>query len=291
MLKPNASLHQTRSYLYRELRGIYPDGEATSLIRLILEHLGYELSAPVREPDLKPGSRAIAQINKIVSEIHTQRPIQYILGYTHFCELKIHLNEHVLIPRPETEEMVFRIIGQMEDPPERVLDIGTGSGCIALALKNYFPRSDVFGLDASREALNVARENARHTGLSISWIEGDILREFPEEDGMDFDLIVSNPPYVLQSQRTTMQANVLQFEPGHALFVTDKDPLVFYRRIAGFAAVHLGARGSLWVEINEQLGNETARVFKNAGFRNVTVLKDIHEKERFVQVTREPHGI
>jgi release factor glutamine methyltransferase len=286
MLQPSATLQQTGNYLNRELRRIYPEGEAASIIRLILEHIGYDPLAPVRDPDLKPGRAAIAQINEIVSEIHTHRPIQYILGYTHFCDLKILLTNHVLIPRPETEEMVCRIIAQTGDPPGRVLDLGTGSGCIALALKKHFPRSNVFGLEISREALKVAGENSAHTGLAVTWVEGDILGEIPEALRTNFDLIVSNPPYVLESQRSAMSENVLQFEPANALFTDKENPLVFYEKIAEFASRHLSPGGSAWVEINERLGNKTAKVFRNKGFMGVNVLKDIHDKDRFIQVTR-----
>ncbi|HER10177.1 MAG TPA: peptide chain release factor N(5)-glutamine methyltransferase [Bacteroides sp.] len=286
MLQPDATLKQTESYLRRELRMIYPEGESASLIRIILEHLGYAPLVPVRDPDLNPGPAAIAQINEIVSEIHTRKPIQYILGYTFFCDLRIRLNEHVLIPRPETEEMVCRITEQTGDPPGRVLDLGTGSGCVALALKKHFPGSDVFGLDFSREALKVAEENSAQTGLEVRWLEGDMMGELPEEIQTEFDLIVSNPPYVLESQRKLMDANVLQFEPERALFADADHPLVLYERIAAFASRHLRPRGSVWVEINEKLGSETARIFQNASFSHVTVMRDIHEKDRFIQVIR-----
>lgn len=286
MLHPDASLQQIRINLNRELRRIYPEGETISLIRLIFEHLGFELPAVIGDPDRKPGPAAVAQINKIVSEIDTQKPIQYILGYTHFCDLKIRLNRQVLIPRPETEEMVFRIIERTQAPPGRVLDIGTGSGCIALALKKHFRDADVYGLEIKEGALDVARENSGHTGLAIHLIRGNILGKIPEEIRTDFGLIVSNPPYVLPGQRKEMEDNVLRFEPEDAIFAEKEDPLAFYRKIAEFGFHQLDGKGSIWVEINEQLGEETAMVFTKAGFPDVAILQDIHGKDRFIQVTR-----
>jgi release factor glutamine methyltransferase len=286
MLQPDATLQQIRIHLNRELRRIYPEGETRSLIRLILQHFGFELSTVIKDPDRKPGSAAVAQINKIVNEISTQKPIQYILGYTHFFDLKIRLNHNVLIPRPETEEMIFRIIEQTPTPPGPVLDIGTGSGCIALALKKHFHDADVYGMEVKKEALDVARENSIHTGLAIHWIRGDILGEVPDEIRKDFRLIVSNPPYVLQEQRQEMEANVLRFEPEVAIFAPTEDPLVFYRKIAEFASYHLDRKGSVWMEVNEQLGNETAMVFRKAGFADVALLQDIHGKDRYIRINR-----
>ena len=235
---------------------------------------------------MEPDSASIAQINEIVSKIHTHQPIQYILGYTDFCGLKISVNENVLIPRPETEEMVYKIIEQLHHPPDRILDLGTGSGCIALALKNRFQETEVYGLDASTVALKVASENARNNGLVVTWMEGDILKDVSRWDKNGFDLIVSNPPYVLEGERSMMDTNVLEFEPGKALYVDDSDPLVFYHAIATTWVKYLNEGGSIWVEINERFGAETARIFKQADLENITILKDIHEKERFIRAKK-----
>jgi len=279
-------MRQTGEYLRREIRRTYPEGETTSMIRLIMEHMGYDPRLPVSDPELRPGPSAVAQINEIVSEIHTNKPIQYILGYTFFHELKILLNEHVLIPRPETEELVYRIISETASLPLRMLDVGTGSGCIALALKHRFPEADVFGMDVSGEALKTARLNAAHHLLEVHWLQADIGGELPEEVRTDFDLIISNPPYVLESQRAAMDDNVLRFEPDRALFADRDHPLELYEKIGEFAARHLRPGGTLWVEINEQLGEETAKTIERSGLGEVTILRDIHEKERFIKATR-----
>ena len=286
MLQNHATLQKARIYLLQELRKNYPETESASISRIILDHAGYPLSLCFRDPDHVIGQDTLAQINEIVTEIHTGKPIQYILGYTHFCDMKIKVNNNVLIPRPETEELVYKIIDNSIRPPGRILDIGTGSGSIALALKKHFSVAEVSALDVSREALNVASENGRMNGLEVNWIAGNILQEtnFGEED--HFDLIVSNPPYVLNSERSMMSANVLEFEPDGALFVEDCDPLVFYRAIVSYSITQLNKTGSVWVEINERFGLETARLFTSAGFQHVNILKDIHEKERFIRAKK-----
>ncbi|MEN8230063.1 MAG: peptide chain release factor N(5)-glutamine methyltransferase [Bacteroidota bacterium] len=279
-------MQQTRFYLLKELRRKYPEGESTSLARIILDHTGHPPSSYLKNPDQVPGPVTVAQINEIVSEIHTGKPIQYILGYTYFYDLKIAVNESVLIPRPETEEMVYKIIAHCLRPPAHILDIGTGTGCIALALKNRFKKAVISGLDVSRKALEVAAENGLINRLDVSWIEGDIMREETLIGENLFDLIVSNPPYVLNSERVKMSSSVLNFEPVEALFVEDSDPLIFYRTIASFSMKQLNEKGIVWVEINERWGAETALLFEKAGFQHVTILKDIHEKERFIRAEK-----
>jgi len=286
MLQNHATLQQARFYLLQELRRKYPEGESASLARIILDHTGYPPSTYLKDPDQVPGPVTVAQINEIVSEIHTGKPIQYILGYTYFCDLKITLNKSVLIPRPETEEMVYKIIIHCFRPPIHILDIGTGSGCIALALKDRFKEATIYGLDVSRKALEVASKNGVMNGLDVNWIEKDIVREATLNGENGFDLIVSNPPYVLNSERAIMNDNVLDYEPVDALFVEDSDPLVFYRTIASFSKKQLNKKGTVWVEINERLGTETASLFEKAGFQHVTILKDIHEKERFIRAEK-----
>jgi len=286
MLQNHATLQQIRFSLLQELRKIYPESESSSILRLILDHAGYPSSVYLRDPDRVPGAATVAQINEFVSEIHRGKPIQYILGYTHFCDIKISVNESVLIPRPETEEMVHHIIAQSSRAPDCILDIGTGSGCIALALKHQFSQATVHGFELSQTALKVASENGLVTGLEVNWIEGDILNKFTWNTDSGYDLIVSNPPYVLNSERAMMKINVLEFEPDEALFVEDSNPLLFYSAIAVFSMEQLNDNGTVWVEINEQLGAETAYIFERAGFRHVTILKDIHDKERFIRVEK-----
>jgi len=272
--------------LLSELRQIYTENESDSIVRLVMEHLGYPLSVSLREPNLVPNPSVNTQIHEIVAEIHSGLPIQYILGQTYFCDLNIGVDKGVLIPRPETEEMVEHIKARTKDPIHRIIDLGTGSGCIALAMKKYFPDAEVWGVDISQEALRVAEENGRKNNLEINWGELDLLNPHPMEQSLFFDLVVSNPPYVMNSEREIMARNVTEFEPESALFVADEDPLIFYRAIASFCNRHLADRGEIWVEINEQLGSETASLFKKEGFSKVRVLRDIHEKERYINAGR-----
>jgi release factor glutamine methyltransferase len=286
MLLPDSTLYQSRTYLELELRKRYSKGEAASITRLVLEHLGYPYSSLISEPSARPGPETVAQIKEIVIEINTGRPIQYILGYTYFSDLKIHLTDQVLIPRPETEEMVHHIIRFQPHSPSRILDLGTGSGCIALALKREYPEASVTGVDISREALKVAKKNARVNHLPVKWIEWDMIHGKSGDLPDDIDLMVSNPPYVRENERLLMHSNVLDFEPGEALFVSEEEPLIFYDAIASLGMRQLKRDGVVWTEINEELGGETARLFERAGYRNVHILKDIHDKNRFIRANR-----
>ena len=269
-----------------ELRQIYAENESESIARLILEHAGYPLSATLRDPEYIPPPLVIAQINEIVAEIHTGKPIQYILGYIYFCDLRIKVDKNVLIPRPETEEMVEQINASDTKSFRRIIDLGTGSGCIALALKQYYPDAEVWGVDINKGALKVAGENARKNKLGVNWGFLDLTDSPPLEQWEAFNLVVSNPPYVMENERELMDSNVTAFEPESALFVEEEDPLIFYRAIAAFCTGHLEQDGELWVEINEQLGRETALLFEDMGFSEISILKDIHEKERFIHARR-----
>jgi len=286
MLQNRATLKQIRFHLLGELRQIYAENESESIVRLILEHLGYPLALTLRDPDQISAPGIAAQLNALVAEIRSGIPIQYILGTTEFCELPVKVDKNVLIPRPETEEMVEHIKTVTKEPPQRIMDLGTGSGCIALALKKYYPHAEVWGVDISREALLVAGENGRTNKLHVNWGYMDLLNTHPLDQWEAFNLVVSNPPYVKNSERKTMAPHVLDFEPESALFVEDDDPLVFYRAIADFCSLHLAIGGEVWVEINETLGMESARLFENEGFSKVRILRDIHEKNRYVHARR-----
>jgi len=286
MFENRANLEQLRFDLLKEIRQHYPEGEASSISRLILDHCGFPLQLCLREPHQVPGPEVHLQIKEIVSEIHTGKPIQYILGFTEFFGLKITLNESVLIPRPETEELVYHII-RSPGSPKRIMDLGTGSGCLALALKKNDLTARVSALDNSAAALELARSNARDNQLEIEFRQTDLLAEPPPLLEQSFDLIVSNPPYVREGEKALMEKNVLEFEPHEALFVPDEDPLIFYRAIASFSQRNLLEGGELWVEINEALGDKTATLFMQAGFRHLEIIKDIHHKDRFIHAGKK----
>jgi release factor glutamine methyltransferase len=285
MLAEDATLQQIRSYLERELRKIHSEREASAITRLILEHTGFTTAVLLMEPSRRPGSEILTQIKEIVADIHTGRPIQYILGYTYFMDLRIEVDEQVLIPRPETEEMVTQILRHQPSPPARIIDLGTGSGCIALALKRQYPDASVTGVDLHPGILGLAERNAHLNQLDVHWIVGDMTGPSLDITG-PADLLVSNPPYVRESERIHMKANVLDYEPPEALFVPDADPLFFHRSIAGLGPALLNPGGRVWVEINESLGDETACLFSDLGYRHVNIIRDIHEKERFISAVR-----
>ena len=286
MLQNRATLNHTRFFLLNELRQRYAENESGSITRLILEHAGYPLSVCLLEPDKITPSPVIAQINLIVDEIHTGRPIQYILGQTQFCDINLAVAEGVLIPRSETEDMVHLITSGDRQKFRQIIDLGTGSGCIALALKRHFPEAMVTGLEVSKEAISVARKNGRLNNIEVRWMEGDLLSDTHPLTGDLFDLVVSNPPYVLESEKILMEDHVLQHEPGTALFVKDENPLIYYQAIIKFCNLHLSPGGDLWMEINERFGSETASLFEKAGYQQVYIKKDIHDKERYIHARK-----
>lgn len=286
MLQYRATLKEIRFHLLSELRQIYTENESDSIARLILEHIGYPMELALRDPGHVPVTTVTHKINGIITDIRKGLPIQYILGQTFFCDLTIKVDRRVLIPRPESEEMVERIRAMAKVPLHRIIDLGTGSGCIALALKNYFPGAEVWGADKSTEALSLAEENGRMNELEIKWIEMDLMHKHSGQQMPCFDLVVSNPPYVLNSEGDLMAPLVKDFEPASALFVDDDDPLVFYRAIASFSRNKLTDSGEVWAEINEQFGQQTARLFEDEGFCRTRVLKDIHNKDRFINARR-----
>ena len=286
MLQNHATLQQIRFHLLEELRQIYTENESDAMARLIMEHVGYPLSMALRDPLYIPEPPVSARIDQILSEMRTGKPIQYALGLTHFCGLPIRVDPSVLIPRPETEELVERIKNRARTPPGRIMDLGTGSGCIALALKHAFPESEVWGSDISDDALSMARENGRLNRLNVKWVRFDLLDTQIPESWEPFDLVISNPPYVLKSERREMAPHITEFEPASALFVEDHDPLVYYRAIISFGSRFLSGKGEIWTEIHEKMGKETSLLFKEQGFREVSILKDIHEKERFIHARR-----
>ena len=205
--------------------------------------------------------------------------------------MRFFVNENVLIPRPETEELVNQLVScsvnQLHSPSFRILDIGTGSGCIAISLAKLLKNSVVTAVDVSKKALEVAKKNAESNGVNVNFIKDDILNpKNPELLDNQYDIIVSNPPYVCESEKTEMRANVLDYEPSSALFVSDNDPLVFYRKILEFAQNTLKPNGEVWFEINEKLGTEMKNLCIEKGFENVEIIKDFRERDRIIKATR-----
>ena len=282
-----------RRYYASELEKIYGSDEANALIMILLEHyFSIDRVKIALEPELRLSESELLTLHFAVKELLKNKPVQYILGETEFCGMRFFVNENVLIPRPETEEMVKNIATCRDKAcliPTgcNVLDIGTGSGCIAISMAKLFKNSIVTAVDVSEKALEVAKKNAESNCVDINFIKDDILNPKNQEllDNQ-YDIIVSNPPYVCESEKSEMRANVLDYEPSTALFVSDTDPLIFYRKILEFAKKALKPSGEIWFEINEKLGQETKDLCLEKGFKNVEIIKDFMGRDRILRATK-----
>ena len=212
-----------------------------------------------------------------LNRLQSGEPFQYVLGYTEFCGLKLNVDENVLIPRQETSELI-EWIAQNEQNVGKILDIGTGSGCIALALKKQYPNAEVWAVDKSAGALKVARKNADETGLFVNLRELDMLTDLGKLP-TDFDIVVSNPPYIMPSEMVDMPEDVLNFEPHTALFVPENDPLIYYRAVAEFAFI---SGAAVYFEINPLLSTQTCEMVSKIGFKEIKIREDISKKARFI---------
>ena len=270
-------------YIVKELNTIYASREAQNIANLILEEIT-KLNSTERlvAIDQTLTAHQIHILENYLHQLKQHKPLQQILGYSWFCGSKFFVNEHVLIPRPETEELVELIVNENKNAALNILDIGTGSGCIAISLKRKISQSSITAIDVSSFALQVAHKNAEHLHSSITLKQLDFLNEDNWGELETYDIIVSNPPYIKELEQSTMQQNVLAYEPHLALFVPDNNALIFYERIAVFAKHHLTKNGKIYVEINENLGKETATVFSSNGYQT-TIIKDMQEKNRIIK--------
>jgi len=269
------------------LENFFPRQETNQLLNsLILHYTGYSRTDQALNQNYRLSESEMISINQAVKRLLKEEPIQYILGVSEFFGLQLKVNPAVLIPRPETEELVELILKQNKQECMNILDIGTGSGCIALALKSQLPQSNLMAFDVSEEALSIASTNARDLQLEVAFYHCDILSASDCEHGHNFDIIVNNPPYVTALDKQEMKNNVLDFEPNLALFVQGDDPLLFYRCIANYALDHLNMGGKIYFETNENFGIETASLLESLGFKQALVFQDIHGKNRFVSAER-----
>ena len=279
-------MQDVKNFLKNELKAYFSPEEISSLTRLILEK---EFSIPLADVLTCKfnhlSDAAVKKLGEIIGKLKNAEPIQYILGETVFFGLSFYLDSSVLIPRPETEELVQWVITSTNNAPVKILDIGTGSGCIAVTLAKKLPHAEVHAWDISPDALEVARKNAERNGVHLFFLEKDILQE-SVSDRM-FDIIVSNPPYVTESQKSDMEDNVLRFEPHLALFVTDENALVFYEKIADFARIYLNKGGVLFFEINREKGRQVEALLQQRGFKNIERVKDISGNERMIKAVKE----
>ncbi|MDD4922435.1 MAG: peptide chain release factor N(5)-glutamine methyltransferase [Bacteroidales bacterium] len=267
------------------LGSIYSQNEIKSIARLLLKQLAGLNSVQIysgKDTKFPDGTTNI--LNHAVDQLVHGEPIQYVLGKTEFFGLDFNVRPGVLIPRPETEELVELILKNHENQQIQLLDIGTGSGCIAISLAKNIPMAKVSAWDISREALAIAGENAKLNNVSIAFSIKDIreFEHFGQESGK-WDVIVSNPPYVCQSEKAEMEDHVLNHEPHLALFVNDDDPLIFYRHIASYAVQNLKKGGALYVEINSHLGEETLRLIQKYHFDKAELLQDLSGRDRMIK--------
>lgn len=277
-------LSQLKINFTTQLQGVYDREEIHSFFYILcdffLQYSRFEVSMAL---DTVVSAKNITAFEMALLRLKKQQPIQYIVGHTEFYGLTFKVNKHTLIPRPETEQLVDWIISNHKDQGSglEILDIGTGSGCIAVALAKNFSKASISGLDISEKALEVAQENAIKNQVLVSFCQKDILETTALEK--KYDVVVSNPPYVRQLEKKAMSANVLDYEPGGALFVPNEDPLLFYRKIAQLALVSLQEKGWLYFEINEYLSNEMDALLNEIGFVNIEIKKDFRAVPRMIK--------
>jgi release factor glutamine methyltransferase len=278
---------KTKKIIREKLSPLYPPSEVESLTRLILEHVTglNHLQMHLNQANQLPEPK-IMQITEILNRMLTHEPVQYILGETEFYGLKFVVTPDVLIPRAETEELVDWIISEEKDRCQSLLDIGTGSGCIPISIEKHTNIGRVEGWDLSEQALEIAHINASKNESQVQFFCQNIFSPTGITELSKWDVIVSNPPYVLNEEANLMARNVLDFEPHLALFVPDNDPLLFYRTIAHFATIHLPLHGSLYFEINEKMGEATAKLMRSLGFDEILTRKDLQGKDRMMRGRR-----
>lgn len=276
------TIHHLSQYALRELKDTYSEREIRNICNMIyMDVLHFaNIDIHLRKNEILEKS-FINKFTEMVGLLKSGRPIQYIIGETEFAGLRFGVNAATLIPRPETAELVEWVSGVLE-AGMKVIDIGTGSGCIAVSLAMRHPDCCVSGMDISADAVAMAERNARHNAVEVEWRVGDILH-FEREQWGKYDVIVSNPPYVRECEKAEMEDRVLRFEPSQALFVPDEDPLVFYRRIGEFGQRQLNPGGKLFFEINEALGPQMLELMEQCGYTNLELRKDFYGKDRMVK--------
>lgn len=286
------TIQEFKNYCFEKLETIYPKTEIQSFFFLLVdEYLQFSKTDVLLKPNFVIEDEKIDILQNAVNRLKKEEPIQYILGKTEFYGYPFLVDENVLIPRPETEELVEWIIAENKHKTQNIniLDIGTGSGCVPISLKKELPSATIYTIDVSKKALKVAKQNAKINEVDIHFIEADILKTknftslFLSE--ITFDVIVSNPPYVRNLEKQEMNNNVLQNEPHLALFVEDNNPLLFYNKIADLAKHHLTKDGDLFFEINQYLGEETVKLLEEKGFANIILKKDHFKNNRMIKAS------
>jgi release factor glutamine methyltransferase len=288
MFVQNNTLEACLGYVSAGLAQQFSNSEIRQIKRAIFNKLfNFKASDLILRKDYRLTESELLLVREMVKRLQSNEPLQYVVGNTEFCDLTLRCDRRALIPRPETEELVWKTLELIENEQvhtERILDLCSGSGCIALALKNKIKSAEVWALDYSTEALDLARENAREVELDVRFLQGDALKlgDIPELKNLKWSLIVANPPYIPNSEKHLLAANVLDYEPHIALFVEDLDPLIFYKRIAEFAISKLEERGVLAFELHENLAQQTADFCTKLGFSSVEIFEDLQGKQRIL---------
>ena len=279
-------MHPIVNEIREALRGIYPDSEALSLAKMLLvEAFGFSTLELYGGKDKEISGNRRGDLDKMLSRLQKNEPIQYVLGKETFCGLNFEVDSNVLIPRPETRELVEWIVADRKSSASSyILDIGTGSGCISISLAKFLQRSKVEAWDISQGALDVARRNAQRNGVEVLFRHQDVLDALP--GGAIYDVIVSNPPYITEKEKLDMDANVLDWEPSTALFVPDADPLLFYRKIAELGLSMLKAGGALYFEINRAYGQETISMLESLNYSQIELRKDEWGNDRMIKACK-----
>ncbi|NND63388.1 MAG: peptide chain release factor N(5)-glutamine methyltransferase [Flavobacteriaceae bacterium] len=280
-------LNELKRHFAGELDSLYPSEEIQSFFSLLSEeYLNMSRYEVAINSEISLSEENMAKFKSAIHRLQQQEPIQYIMGKTEFYGLPFIVNEHTLIPRPETEELVSWILEEVSQikTPLKILDMGTGTGCIAISLAKNLANAMVTALDISEEAIKTSHENAKINVVKVEFMHRDVLNIKVLD--RKYDIIVSNPPYVRQLEKREMNSNVLDYEPSSALYVSDDDPLLFYQKISKLAFTHLTENGRLFFEINEYLGKEMESLLLDEGFTNVEIRKDIFEKDRMIKCSR-----
>ena len=280
-------MHPAYNYIKQAINGQYPDTEASAIAKAILTDV-FQLSTTdlYASKDMNFSTNQAEKLEVIITRLRANEPLQYILGNCYFCGLDFHVEPGVLIPRPETAELVEWIISDCNssDSPIRILDIGTGSGCISISLAKNLPQSEVHAWDISEDAIRIASDNANRLNANVRFRQTDVLGQIPTNTMMN--VIVSNPPYITEAERTDMDANVTDWEPDTALFVPDNTPLLFYERIADIGKQILTPDGTIYFEINQRFGTETVDMLRKKGYRNVELRKDLSGNDRMIKAEK-----
>lgn len=265
-----------------ELNDTFTVREKRQIGKMFLMHyLSYDGTELLMNKDEKVSGEVIERLKHAISEINRGRPVQYVLGSTYFYGLNLNIDRRALIPRPETEELVAWIIDLWKGRSPKILDVGTGSGCIALAIKDNIPKSSVYGVDVIQNALDLAIENAKNLSLEVTFDFANAMN-LHAYSRYKWDVIVSNPPYIPINEKSEMSDHVLDYEPGTALFVPNENPLLFYKAIALYAKDHLVPKGSLFFEVHENLSQNIKDMLNRLGFTKVEIKKDLQEKDRMI---------